>query len=99
MPCYKCVGGPNDGQSVEMESNVKDIVLFHSLSKEHWLHRSTVDELSPYCTDDTAIIVETHYTLRNIQGTGNDGKPYDVVRFLAPEDWTDHCAIQYQFTK
>lgn len=90
MAYFRCVGGPNDGQCVEIAAGEKDIVLQHAPEQQL---KPPIN--SPYVTpEDTAIIIKTRYTLRSIMQSDDY-----IIRYLAPEDWTDERAVRYQFTK
>jgi len=87
---YKCVGGPRDGQYVEVTPGAKDIILQTPTKPPP----SMSEPMDLMTMDDVVEITVTRYTLRTIASHG-----LTVIRYLAPEDWSDTRAIEYQFTK
>lgn len=89
MPSYKCVGGPNDGQYREIPNGDKEIMLRSARPLP------TLSEPMDSITMDTAVnYTVTYYTLRTLAKGG-----LIVLRYLAPKDWSDTRAVEYQFTK
>ena len=85
----RVVGGPRDGQWVNLKEGVDMIKL--------------VDPYQPISVEDLERLVQpvtqyTTYTVRRmIWRTGP--KDIEEFRYLAPEDWSDFQALKWQFEK
>lgn len=90
MPMYKCVGGPRDGNYIEVTPGARDIII-QTRAKPLPPLSEPMDLVT---LNDVVEITITRYTLRTLARGG-----LTVVRYLAPEDWSDTRAVEYQFTK
>jgi hypothetical protein len=104
----KVVGGPSDGIDVWIPKDKQHITLLdpvyrHALTLASYDYNNHSDALRP----DNSVASYTTYTVRMIR-SNRPPKPspdniidpqFDELRFLAPQDWSDFKAIQFQFTK
>ena len=100
----KVVGGPNDGADVWMPADKQHIQLLDPIHKQSvYDYNNHSDSIWP----DRSIASYTAYTVRVIRGARQQTQSpdnildpqFDELRFLAPQDWSDFKAIQFQFTK
>ena len=103
----KVVGGPSDGIDVwvpkdKQHITVLDPIYRHALTLASYDYNNHSDAMQP---DQLASY--TTYTVRVIRGSRQQQQSpdnildpqFDELRFLAPQDWSDFKAIQFQFTK
>jgi hypothetical protein len=83
----KIVGGPRDGQFVNVQAGQRDIVMPDPTELR------AVGDYNGDMTPELVTTTQTAYTVRRIHG------PDGSLEFLAPADWGDWRAIKHQFAK
>jgi hypothetical protein len=87
----RCVGGLHDGEWHDIDPRKNDVVLHKPTPID--IHQAVITRMSA-----APFFEQTRYTVRRICASDHDER-YDVVTFLAPENWSDPEAIRHQFAK
>lgn len=90
----KCIGGPNDGQKINVPDNYKygDTVRVQDYSKLKDVSAFN-PSLPPQASDIAIDYNQYKITALNFLDTKN------YFAFLIPYDWTNYKAIEFQFNK